>query len=163
MLVAVSHSKNFGLYGERIGHLSVVTHDPKQAEVVQSNLKKLVRRIYSSPPLHGARIVKTILQSKALKSKWAEELANMLLRVKEMRRLLIAELVAKGKHVRDFSFLEKQCGFFSYLCLNRDQVQHLKQDYGVYMTRDSRVNVAGLVVNKIEYVVDAIIKVVEAS
>lgn len=156
MLVAVSHSKNFGLYGERVGHLSVVADSKERAQIVQTNLKKLIRSDYSSPPLHGGGIVKTILTSEKLKNEWLQETALMRERVIEMRQALVSSLEEKGAN---FSFLAGQKGFFSYLCISPESVQRLRDEYAIYMPPDSRINVAGLTRDRVDYVAEAIIAV----
>lgn len=153
MFVTGSFAKNLGLYGERAGLLALQTADTDSARRVISQLKQIVRGNYSSPPIHGARIVETILQSQTLSKKWHEELGEMRQRIKEMRKILASGLaVATG---RDYSFLTKQLGIFSYTGLNKDQVMRLRHEYGIYMTENGRANVAGINSKNIDYVVKA--------
>lgn len=159
MLVALSFSKNFGLYGERVGALAVVTGNGAMANKIAGEIKQIVRGNYSMPPLHGQRIVTTILQSEELKREWITELAQMRKRIQEMRETLVAQLKAKGAGAR-FDNLVKQKGLFSYSGLTEEQVARLRQDYGIYMLRTGRINVAGLNAGNVEYVADALLAVV---
>lgn len=157
MVVASSYSKNFGLYGERVGVLTVFTHGQEATKRVASQIKQIIRGNYSNPPLHGSRIVATILQSPELKKEWEQELSNMRDRVNEMRIALIAGLAVKSS--KDFSFLQKQLGIFSFCGLNKDQVHRLRQEKGIYMPANGRINVAGLNSKNVDYVVESIIAV----
>ncbi|MCB1111638.1 MAG: aspartate/tyrosine/aromatic aminotransferase [Chlamydiales bacterium] len=161
MLVANSYSKNFGLYGERIGSLSIVTHNKDTAAKVGSHIKRLVRSNYSSPPIHGARIIATILGDSALREEWEHELANMRSRIHEMRKALVAGLLAKGDGKTDFSFMNKQSGLFSYTGLDKDQVHFLRQENGIYMPSNGRINVAGLTWKNIDYCIESILAVTD--
>lgn len=159
LLVASSFSKNFGLYGERVGALSVITHHKESATKVGSQIKQLIRGNYSNPPRHGAQIVADILQSADLKKEWLQELGTMRNRIKEMRKALLKGLQDKANE-KDWSFLSQQNGFFSFCGLNLDQTQRMLQDYGIYMPANGRINIAGLNENNIEYVIDAICDVI---
>ena len=158
MLVASSFSKNFGLYGERVGLLSFVAHNKETAAKVCSQLKSLIRCNYSTPPSHGVRIVKTILQDPSLHKEWDQELGNMRERIREMRKALVGELLTREDH-KDFSFMNRQQGIFSYSGLDLDQVHRLRQEYGIFMPSNGRINVAGLNWHNLNYVVDAILSV----
>ena len=155
--VANSYSKNMGLYGERAGSLIYFSESKEIANKVGSNFKQIIRGSYSNPPRHGAEIVATILQNPGLKSEWMHELANMKERINSMRKALVANLLAKGN--QDFSFLNHQKGIFSYCGLTQDQVHLLRQDHGIYMPSDGRINVAGLNWQNMDYVIDAILTV----
>ncbi len=157
-LIAYSASKNFGLYGERVGALFVVNRDKLIAETALSKIKVLIRTNFSNPPLHGASIVRTVLSSTALTKKWHIELQEMRERVVEMRKALAAGLMAKSEK-KDFSFMKQQKGMFSFSGLDRDEVDCLMTEFGIYMLRSGRINVAGLSQNNIDYVVDAILSV----
>jgi len=159
MAVTISHSKNFGLYGERLGLLAFFVDSPDTVKKVGSQIKSTIRSIYSSPPLHGARIVKTILQSEELTAKWQEELSNMRSRIIEMRKTLTAELQSK-QSATDFSFIEKQSGLFSMTGLNREQVSLLRAEHGIYMPPSGRINIAGLNSQNVQIVADAIQEVI---
>ncbi|NGX43269.1 MAG: Aspartate aminotransferase [Chlamydiae bacterium] len=157
MLVASSFSKNFGLYGERVGMLSVVCADIDTTARVGGQIKQVIRGNYSMPPLQGQRIVTTILQSPELKKEWEHELANMRDRIKEMRSTLLSGLMAKG--ASEFEFLGKQTGMFSYSGLNPDQVHRLQSEHGIYMPGSGRINVAGLNSQNMDYVINSMLAV----
>lgn len=154
MLLAYSCSKNFGLYGERVGMLAIATHHEETALRVTSQIKQLVRSMYSTPPLQGARIVATILRSKELTLEWEQELKAMRDRVFEMRRALIAELFVQSTET-DFSFLHNQLGLFSFCGLSPEQVSYLANNFGIFMPSSGRINVAGLNSRNLAYVVKA--------
>lgn len=155
MLVASSYSKNFGLYGERVGALSWYMTSSDSAKRVLSQFKKIVRGIYSSPPLHGGRLIATILGSKTLQEEWKEELEKIRMRIIKMRKLLVVQLKAKNLSM-DFSFIEKQQGMFSMMGLTSEQVKRLKKDFGVYLLSNGRINISGLTVNNVAYVADSV-------
>lgn len=158
MLVAYSYSKNFGLYGERIGFLTIVDSSIEQTSKIGSQIKSLIRSNYSNPPLNGARIVSTILKSHELKMDWKIELNNMRERVNEMRKSLVAALMVKGPH-HNLSYLYDQKGLFSYLGLTSEQVQYLRKEKGIYTPNNGRINVAGLNTQNISYVAEALLSV----
>ena len=158
MLVANSYSKNFGLYGERIGGFYVVTPDAETAERVKSQVMRIIRANYSNPPLHGSRIIAAVLASDALRQEWESELAVMRKRISGMRQALAEGLNAGGSSV-DFSFMYKQNGMFSYSGLSKDAVERLREEYAIYMPTNGRLNVAGLSPKNLDYVVEAILAV----
>lgn len=154
-LLASSYSKNFGLYGERIGALSVVTSGDDAAKRVESQLKVLIRGLYSNPPSHGARLIATILTDERLRAQWSGELAAMRERLAKMRRALATRL----SHYRqgEFDFLAHQKGMFSLLWLNDAQVTRLRDEYGIYLPKRGRINLAGLNEQNLDYVVSSIV------
>lgn len=158
LLVANSFAKNFGLYADRVGTLSVVTHNKNNAVKAGSQLKSLIRCNYSSPPRHGAEIITEILSSEEQKKVWLTELGNMRDRLKEMRHTLVTGLQAKSKD-HDWSYLNGQTGFFSFCGLNEGQVHRLIKDYAIYMPTNGRINVSGLNGHNMDYVIDAILEV----
>lgn len=160
MLVATSYAKNFGIYGERAGFLAVVSKNKEAANKVGSQIKQIIRGSYSTPPLHSARIVTTILKDPELKKEWLDELDNMRGRVNEMRKALIGELLLRFKD-KDFSFLNQQRGLFSFCGLDNGQVHKLREEKGIYMPSNGRMNVAGLNWHNLEYVVNAIVSVLK--
>jgi len=159
MAVTISHSKNFGLYGERVGLLAFFMKASETVDKVGSQIKSTIRSIYSSPPAHGARIVKTVLQSEELTAEWKEELKNMRHRIIEMRKALTAELQSKESS-SDFTFIQEQEGLFSMTGLNREQVSLLRAEHGIYMPPSGRINVAGLNSQNVKIVADAIHEVI---
>lgn len=158
LLVASSFSKNLALYGERCGSLSVVCPDAEQAERVLGQLKFAVRRNYSSPPAHAAYLVTAILANPDLCAEWHEEVGKMRERISAMRRLLVDSLSARVPN-RNFSYMMKQRGMFSYTGLNPTQVDLLRQSHGTYLVRTGRLCVAGLNLRNIEHVTRAMAEV----
>lgn len=155
MIVANSCSKNFGLYRDRVGSLSILAADQASRDVVYSQVNNVVRTIYSVPPDHGAVVVATILNDAELKAAWRVELAEMRGRLREMRELLHDELEVKAPG-HDFSHLVRAKGMFCFLGISEDQVNRLKRDYGVYMVGSSRINTAGITAHNVNYLADAI-------
>ena len=158
-LVATSFSKSFSLYGERVGALSVACPSREEADRVLSQLKRVIRSNYSTPPTHGAQVVTTVLTTPALRSVWEEELAGMRVRIRQMRAALREKLEAAGLN-QDFSFITEQKGMFSYTGLNKAQMQRLRDEFGVYGVDSGRICVAALNAKNIGSVVAAIAKVV---
>lgn len=142
-LVAFSGSKNFGLYRERVGAAILIARDEKEADITNSQLLNIIRGAYSQPPDHGAEIIRTILEDKALRAEWEEELALMRNRMISLRKKL-ADAIRERSNSTDFDFVADHRGMFSLLGLSNDAVEHLKAENGVYMTGDSRINVAGI-------------------
>lgn len=159
--VASSFSKSFSLYGERVGALSIVTLDRDETARVISQVKRVIRTSYSSPPTHGAAIVASVLSTPALREKWEHELAGMRERIRHMREELVARLEARGIE-QDFSFVTNQRGMFSYSGLNSAQVDRLREEFGIYALSTGRICLAALNEGNIDAVADAIGKVVEA-
>jgi len=140
--VGNSFSKNFGLYGERIGGLSIVCKDAEEAARVRSQVCKVIRWTYSCPPTHGAAIVGTVLADPELRASWEQELEQMRVRIRSMREALVAGLRAEGVETMDFVL--EQNGMFSYSGLSTEQMHRLRSEHGVYGTDDGRICVAGL-------------------
>jgi aspartate/tyrosine/aromatic aminotransferase len=161
VMVAVSCSKNFGLYRERTGALHVVSETKTAADAVLTQLVRIARSIYSMPPDHGAAIVQEILDNSGLRESWMDEVAGMRKRIQGLRRDVVQQL-RKACPQRDFSFIETQRGMFSYLGVNVDQVRELQARHHVYMTDDSRINIAGLRRENLEYFAQAVAKVMTA-
>ena len=143
LIICSSCSKNFGLYRERIGACSLIAKDSATADVSNSVMLSVVRSIYSMPPAHGADIVNTILSSTELTQMWHAELDEMRTRINGLRSL-IKESLASKDIAQDFSFIERQHGMFSFLGINKEQIERLQKEYGIYIVGSSRVNVAGV-------------------
>ena len=156
--VSTSFSKSFSLYGERVGALSVVCSSKEETGRVLSQLKIVIRTNYSNPPIHGAQIVATVLNTPELRAVWEGELAAMRVRINEMRKLLVAKLAAVAP-ARDFSFVQTQKGMFSYSGLSAEQMIRLRNEFGVYGVDSGRICVAALNLGNIDYVVNSIAKV----
>ncbi len=142
LFVATSFSKSFGLYGERVGALSVVAADDRQAVLVGEQVKIAVRTNYSTPPTHGALLVSTILNDPALRAQWVAELEGMRQRIRRMRAGLVARLA--GNNARDFGRFMEQRGLFSYSGLDGGQMARLKDEFGIYGVSDGRLCMAAL-------------------
>ncbi len=155
--VASSFSKNFGLYNERTGAITVITPSAEEATVAMSHLKTVVRTNYSNPPAHGALVASLILNQSELRTVWLEELADMRERIKNMRKSLVQGLAAQGVD-GDFSFIEKQRGMFSFSGWSDDVVAKLRKEDSIYVVGGGRINLAGLTSANIEYVCAAVAK-----
>jgi aspartate aminotransferase len=160
VLVAVSCSKNFGLYRERTGALHIINQTTTGADAILTQLVRIARTIYSMPPDHGAAIVQEILTTDALRTSWTNEVDSMRSRIAGLRKDAVARL-AKSAPGRDFSFIERQLGMFSFLGASKDQVRELREKHHIYMTDDSRINIAGLKSDNIGYFADAVAQVVK--
>ncbi len=153
LLIASSFSKNFGLYNERVGVLTVVTESKDVADKVFSQLKISVRTAISNPPAHGEKIVTTILGDASLRKEWEDELQVMRDRILEMRKLLVEKLNAAG--AGDYGFIAEQNGMFSFSGLDKEQVAALKEDFGIYIVGSGRICVAGINHKNIDRLVEA--------
>lgn len=143
ILVASSFSKNFGLYNERVGAFTIVAGSTDVAETAFSQIKAIIRSIYSNPPAHGAAVVTYILNNAELRAEWENEVTEMRERIQEMRELFVTTLKAAGVKA-DFSFIERQNGMFSFSGLNKEQVARLKDELAIYIVGSGRISVAGM-------------------
>ncbi|CAG8583881.1 9487_t:CDS:10 [Acaulospora morrowiae] len=159
LLVCQSYAKNFGLYGQRAGCLTIVLRNSETATKVESQVAKLQRAEISNPPLHGARIVNLILNDPMLYAEWIDNLQIMSSRIKEMRKRLFEKLVELGTP-GNWNHIVDQIGMFSYTGLNASQAQVLQEKYHVYLTSNGRVSMAGLTTSNVEYFAKAIDDVV---
>ena len=157
--VSSSFSKSFSLYGERVGALSIVSESKEESARVLSQVKRVIRTNYSNPPTHGASVVAAVLNSPELRAQWEAELAEMRLRIRGMREQMVA-LLAKKAPQRDFSFVGRQRGMFSYSGLTTEQVHRLRNEFGIYALDTGRICVAALNQSNIEAVTDAIVQVI---
>ncbi len=155
MILASSCSKNFGLYRDRVGSLSILSTDTATRDIVSSQINNLVRTIYSMPPDHGAAVVSLILNDDELRKEWVSEVDEMRRRLRDMRLLLNNALVEKAPD-HDFSHLVRATGMFCFLGITSEQVKRLKKDFGVYMVDSSRINVAGITPSNVDYLADSI-------
>jgi aspartate/tyrosine/aromatic aminotransferase len=160
MLVASSFSKNFGLYRERVGAITFVTLDAQEAARVMSRAKLTVRANYSNPPAHGGKAVEVVLFNAELKALWLSEVQAMCARIQQMRRLFVETLKAKGVR-EDFSFILQQRGMFSFSGITGEKVRKLKERYGIYMSDNGRINVAGMTPANMDYLCTAIAAVLQ--
>jgi len=160
ILVASSFSKNFGIYGERTGAFTLVAANSEIAATVFSQVKSIIRVIYSNPPKHGSALVAAILTDAELRAEWEAELAAMRERIKQMRSLLVTTLKNKGVG-QDFSFIERQNGMFSFSGLSKDQVLKLREDSAVYAVDSGRFNVAAMTTGNMDPLCEAIAAVID--
>ncbi len=158
--VSSSFSKSFSLYGERVGALSIVTADRDEAARVTSQVKRVIRTNYSNPPTHGAAIVAAVLSTPELRERWERELAGMRDRIRAMRTGLVQRLRENGVN-RDFSFVERQRGMFSYSGLNPKQVERLRDEFGIYAVGTGRICLAALNSRNIDAVAKAMAGVIK--
>lgn len=158
VLIASSFSKSFSLYGERVGALSVVTSSTDEQTRVASQLKKMVRANYSSPPIFGAALVGFTLSNHDLRQEWFDELTEMRQRIHTMREKFVSLLNA-GQSKKDFSFIKEQQGMFSYSGLTKAQAQKLRDEYAIYILDTGRICIAALNEYNIKQSAEAIIKV----
>ena len=155
MILSSSCSKNFGLYRDRVGGLTVLSKNSEIAKKVKSNTLRIVRTMSSVPPDHGAATVGHILFDEKLSNEWILELNDTRNRLKDMRMELSNALKAKTD-TSDFSHIEKANGMFSYLGISPTQVEKLKLDYGIYMEGQGRINVAGITSKNFDYLADSV-------
>lgn len=155
MIVSSSCSKNFGLYRDRVGILSVLATDTNSRDIVASQASSFVRTMYSVPPDHGAAVVSIILNDKELRAEWVDELDGMRERLSGMGALLHDALKDKAPG-HDFTHLLHSKGMFCFLGVTSEQVARLKQDFGIYMVDSSRINVAGITPSNVDYLASSI-------
>lgn len=155
MIVATSCSKNFGLYRDRVGSLLVQTKSEAQAKSVLSQVLEAARSNYSMSPAYGGFLVDKVLHDVDLRPEWEAELNAMAIRVKSLREGLLTKIQQRDI-AKDFSYITTQKGMFTYLGINKEQVFRLRNEFGIYMADSSRINVAGLNTQCLDYVADAI-------
>lgn len=154
-LIASSYSKNFGLYNERVGALTLIASDAASAETALGHVRIAIRTNFSNPPYHGAGIVATVLNDPELRRQWEAEVAQMRERINNMRHLFVETLNEKGVQ-RDFSYIARQRGMFSFSGLTPDQVKALRERHAVYIVGSGRINVAGMTEASMDYLCSAI-------
>jgi aspartate aminotransferase len=158
LIVVASCSKNFGLYRERVGSVSVVAADTGSRDRILTNLANVARGLYSMPPDHGAAIVDRVLHDAELRRLWESEVGEIRERINGLRQLFV-EKITERKTPRDFSFIAHERGMFSFLGISKEQVVRLREEFHVYMLESSRINLAGINSSNVDYVVDSIAKV----
>lgn len=161
LVVVSSCSKNFGLYRERTGSLTVISGNAASAKAAGSQIASIARSIYSMPPDHGAAVVIEILGDSTLNADWETELTEVRNRINGLRTELVNALVAKGID-RDFSFIQREKGMFSFLGLSVDQVHSLINNYSIYLVDSSRINIAGINHSNLDYLANSIKQVLSA-
>jgi aromatic-amino-acid transaminase len=160
VLIASSFSKSFSLYGERVGALTIIDSSADESARVLSQLKRVIRANYSTPPTHGGAVVTTVLTSPELRASWIEELTEMRDRIRHMRSALVESLKAHGAR-RDFSFVLRQNGMFSYSGLTPEQVDRLREDFHIYAVSTGRICVAALNSRNVDHVAKAMTTVLQ--
>lgn len=158
VILAQSFAKNMGLYGERVGALTFVCDNKDIAAKVMSQVKILVRVMYSNPPINGARIVTEILTDPELRKEWLSDVKLMADRIISMRTQLRSN-IEKAGNKRSWQHITDQIGMFCFTGLKPEEVERLTKDYHIYLTKDGRISVAGISSGNVEYVADAIHKV----
>ena len=159
LLLAQSYAKNFGLYGERVGAISAVCASPEEAQAVASQIKIVIRPMYSNPPIHGARLVSTILQSSDLSKEWALEVDHMAQRIISMRKSLRNLLETRYRSSRPWNHITDQIGMFCFTGLKADQVEKLTKNHHIYLTKDGRISIAGITEANVDHLAASIHKV----
>ena len=159
MMIAVSFSKNFSLYGERIGALYIISESAETTKKITSQVKVLIRRNYSNPQLHGMKIVKGILSDPYLYNLWMEELCQMRSRVYSLKEEF-SSILCKKVRTKNYEYLKETKGMFCFCGLDKVLVEKLIKEYAIYLTYDGRINIAGLTKSSMEYVADSIAKVI---
>ncbi|NVK24644.1 MAG: aspartate/tyrosine/aromatic aminotransferase [Gammaproteobacteria bacterium] len=158
LLICSSCSKNFGLYRDRVGAFSVIAESAERTDVSYSVALNVIRAIYSMPPAHGAAVVATILSDEALTKLWLEELDEKRGRINELRTVIVDKF--KEKNVPgDYAFIAEQHGMFSFLGIDKEAINELKTEYGIYIVGSSRVNIAGVNASNADYIAESLAKV----
>jgi aspartate aminotransferase len=160
VIVASSCSKNFAMYRERAGAISIVAENAQKAADVESVIHSITRKNYSMPPAHGPAVIDIILRSDELNALWRTEIDAMRDRINDLRRDLSQRIAARETR-RDFSFLQRQSGMFSFLGLSVAQVQRLRDDFSIYTVNSARINVASFNRSNMDYFVDALVTVLD--
>ncbi|GAB3023950.1 amino acid aminotransferase [Bowmanella dokdonensis] len=158
VIVAASCSKNFGLYRERVGLAAMIGANSKVRDALQTQIQAIARGIYSMPPSYGGALVDIILNSQELRQEWLGEVDAMRDRMKTLRRLLVNKIREKDASL-DFKFVNQQKGMFSYLCISPEQVRKMRSDYAIYFVDSSRVNIAGISHQNVDYIAEALVAV----
>ena len=160
LIVASSCSKNFAMYRERVGAITIIAQDADKAAAVESVIHNITRKNYSMPPTHGPAVIDIILHSDELKAQWVTELAAMRSRINGLRKTMSEKIAASGIQ-RDFSFIARQSGMFSFMGLTVEQVQRLRDEFAIYTVNSSRVNVASFNQSNMDYFIEALATILE--
>jgi len=153
-LLAQSYSKNFGLYGQRIGALNIITQNSNETKLVLSQLNQVIRPMYSNPPLHGARIVSNILGNEESRTQWEKDVKVMADRIKNSRKSLVDSLKEEGSKLC-WDHITNQIGMFAFSGLTVEQVQKLRELH-VYMNFDGRMSISGINTKNVKYLAKAV-------
>lgn len=153
--LAQSYAKNMGLYGERVGAFSLSCADKEEADRCMSQLKILIRPMYSNPPIHGAYLVRDILGNKDLRAQWLQEVKGMADRIIGVRSSLKANLEKEGSS-KPWNHITDQIGMFCFTGLTPPQVERITKEFSIYLTKDGRISMAGVTTKNVEYLAHAI-------
>lgn len=159
VIIAASCSKNFGLYRERVGIAVMVTTNSQNRRAIQSQIQTIARGIYSMPPSYGGALVDIILNDSVLNKEWKGEVEAMRCRMQDLRTLLVSKMNEYGAN-KDFEFVKKQKGMFSFLCITPEQVQAVRDQHSVYFVDSSRVNIAGISKSNVDTLAKALVSVI---
>lgn len=162
VIVASSCSKNFAMYRERVGALTVIASDSDRAAAVETVIHNLTRKNYSMPPAHGPGVIDIILHSDELTALWHKELEGMRNRINGLRKTM-SQKIAASRIQLDFSFLERQSGMFSFMGLSPEQVERLRRDFAIYTVKSARVNIASFNQGNMDYFIESLATVLEES
>jgi aspartate aminotransferase len=160
LIIASSCSKNFAMYRERAGAITVIARNAEKAAAVESVIHNVTRKNYSMPPAHGPAVIDIILHSDELTGQWLTELADMRNRINDVRTILADKIAASGIQ-RDFSFIKRQTGMFSFMGLTVDQVKRLRDEFAIYTVNSARVNVASFNASNMDYFIEALTTVLD--
>ncbi len=160
VIIASSCSKNFAMYRDRAGAITVIAGNAEKAAAVESVIHNVTRKNYSMPPAHGPAVVDIILHSDELTAQWLTELAAMRNRINDVRKTL-ADKIAASSIQRDFSFIQRQTGMFSFMGLTVEQVKRLRDEFAIYTVNSARVNVASFNESNMEYFIGALATVLD--
>ena len=160
-LVANSFSKNFSLYGERVGGLSVFSCSKEESAKIQSHLKNIIRSLYSTPPTYGQKIVEQVLSNEKLYAIWKSEIQVMRTRIREMRNQIVRAF--EQENLSNLSFIKDQHGMFSFSGLEKTHATQLREQFGVYILDSGRICIAALNENNLKYVTNAISTVINKT
>lgn len=158
-IVCNSFSKNFGLYGERVGGVTAVAQSADACAAMQSQIKSTIRTMYSNPPIHGGAIVETILADQGLRKTWEAELTEIRQRIVQLRSSFVSKMESLVPE-KDFSYINQQRGMFSYSGLNKDQADRLREAHSIYILGSGRINIAGMNDDNMDQICAAIAKVI---
>ncbi len=160
VIVASSCSKNFAMYRDRVGAISIVAENSGKADDVLSVINNVTRKNYSMPPAHGPAVIDIILSSEQLTEQWISEVANMRNRINSLRSTLSQQIATNGIS-RDFTFLERQSGMFSFMGLTVEQVHRMRDEFSIYIVDSARVNVASFNQQNMAYFIEALATVLD--
>jgi len=160
VIIASSCSKNFAMYRERVGAITVIAADTRSADAIESVIHNITRKNYSMPPTHGPAVIDIILHSEELKNLWVSEVDMMRNRINGLRKTMAEKIAASGIK-RDFSFLERQSGMFSFMGLTVEQIQRLRNEFAIYTVNSSRVNIASFNESNMDYFIESLAAVLE--